>query len=128
MIATGCEFLELSRIGALEHVLNEVAFIRNLAIAHHPAGALEGVQLSPDLSRCLLVSVQIRNEFEDSIQTLARFFKKECVQIVVSGFRIQIFVQFKRFTSTPRVPTISPSASRTAIAIVKQGSSVKSDS
>jgi len=105
-----------------------VAHICNLAKTHHPAGTLEGVQLSSELGRCLLVSFQVRDQLEDPIQTLARFFKKECVQIVVSRFRIQIFVQFNRFTSTPRVPTISPSASRTAIAIVKQGSSVKSDS
>jgi hypothetical protein len=69
------------------------------------------VQLSLELRRSLFVFSQARGQLEDSIQTLAGFFEKECVEVVVRRFRIQIFVQFKRFTSTPRVPTISPSAS-----------------
>ena len=123
--------LELSaprRFRAFEQVLCHMARLSNLPETHHPAGALEGVQLSPELSRRLFVFFQARDQLEDPIETLAGFFEKERVQIVVGRLGIQIFVQFKRFTSTPRVPTISPSASRTAIAIVKQGSSVKSDS
>jgi hypothetical protein len=128
VVADRLELAALRRLGALDQVLCHVARLGNLSETHHPAGALEGVQLSPELSRRLLVFFETSDQLEDPIQTLAGFFEKECVQIVVSRFRIQIFVQFKRFTSTPRVPTISPSASRTAIAIVKQGSSVKSDS
>jgi len=128
MIADRLELAGLRQIGALEHVLCQVARIRNLPEAHHPACALECVQLSPELSQRPLVFFQPRGQLEDPVQTLAGFFEKECAQIVVSRFRIQIFVQFNRFTSTPRVPTISPSAFRTAIAIVKQGSSVKRDS
>jgi len=105
-----------------------MARVRNLPKAHHPAGALEGVKIAPELGRYLLVFFYVRNQFEDPIQTLTGFFEKQGVQIVVSRFLVQILVQFSRFTSTPRVPTISSSASRTAIAIVKQGSSVKSDS
>ena len=86
------------------------------------------MQLSPDSIRRFLKFALAGGQLENSIQTLARFFEEKCVQIVVRRFRVQIFVQFKRFTSTPRVPTISLSASRTAIAIVKQGSSVKRDS
>lgn len=118
----------LRGFGFLEKVLRHVARLSNLSEAHHPAGALEGVQFPPELSGRLFVLFQARDQLLDPVQTLAGFFEKECAQVVVGCFRIQIFVQFKRFTSTPRVPIISPSASRTAIAIVKQGSSVKSDS
>ena len=128
VISDHLELTALRRFGALEQVFRLMARVSDFPETHHPARALECVQFSSELSRRPLVFSRARGQFEDSIQTLARFFKKECVQIVVSGFRIQIFVQFKRFTSTPRVPTISSSASRTAIAIVKQGSSVKSDS
>jgi hypothetical protein len=128
VISDRLELGGLRRFGALEQVLGQMACVSNRPETHHPARTLESVQLSLELRRRLLVFSQARGQLEDPIQTLTGFFEKECVQIVVRRIRIQIFVQFKRFTSTPRVPTISPSPSRTAIAIVKQGSSVKSDS
>jgi hypothetical protein len=122
------EFAALRRCWAFELVLREVARVSNLPKTHHPAGSLEGVEFSPKLSRSLFVVFKTRDQLENPIQTLAGFFEKECAQVVVRCIRIQIFVQFKRLTSTPRMPTISLSAFRTATAIVKQGSSVKSDS
>jgi len=105
-----------------------MACVSNLPQPHHPAGTLEGVELSPETDHCLLVPFQTRNELENPIDTLAGFFEKEGVQIGVIRLLVQILVQFNRFTSTPRVPKTSPSASRTAMAIVKQGSSVNSES
>lgn len=114
------------RIGPLEQVLRKVASVRYFPQPHHPAGAFERVQLAPQLGRRFVIQLRARHELTDSIHTVAGFFEEEREQVVVDFF--QIFVQFRRFTSIPRVPTISSSASRTATAIVKQGSEVNNES
>ena len=63
-------------------------------------------------------------EVKDPVDPLAGLFEKEWKEFRVA----QILVQFKRLTSTPRVPIISSSEVFTATAIVKQGSPVNSES
>jgi hypothetical protein len=109
---------------AFEQILRFVARSRDLMQAHHSAGALECMQLPAQSGRRVLVLFQPRYELLDPVDAFASLFKKEREE-----FRIaQILVQFKRLTSTPRVPIISLSEFLTATAIVKQGSPVKSES
>ena len=82
------------------------------------------MQLPAQLCRRVLILLNLRGEIQDPIDPLAGLFEKEREE-----FRIaQILVQFKRLTSTPRVPIISSPEFFTATAIVKQGSPVNSES
>jgi hypothetical protein len=128
LVSDRLEFGALRRCVAVEQVLGRMTCFSDSPETHHPARTLECVQLSFELRRRLRVFSQARGQLEDPVQTFAGFFEKECEQFVVRRIRVQIFVQFKRLTSTPRVPTMAPSAPRTATAMVKQGSSVKSES
>jgi len=91
-----------------------VAELGHLTKTHHPARAFEGVELPANL-----------HELVEQLDPVSRLLEKEGAEIVVN---FQIFIQFKRLMSTPRVPTIAPAASWTATAMVKHGSLVSSES
>lgn len=108
----------------LEEVLRLVAGARDLQEAHHAASALERMKFPSQLRHRLFVPIHLGDQLQDPVDPLAGFFEKEREE-----FRIaQIFVQFRRLTSTPRVPTISSSEFFTAMAMVKHGSPVNSES
>ena len=92
------------RLTACKEILELMAGVRNLCQTHHPARALQGVQLSQQPCRRVLVIAVVRDQIEDPLEAVAGLVEKEREQFRVS----QIFVQFSRFTSTPSVPTISP--------------------
>lgn len=78
--------------------------VSNFSQPHHPARTFQGVELPQQLSRRLIVFSVVGDQLDNPLEAVTRFVEKEREQ-----FRIpQIFVQFRRFTSTPRVPTISP--------------------
>ena len=97
----------------------------HLTKTHHPAGTFEGVQLPANLCRGLLAFIHRADQRAESLDPVSRLLEEEGVEIVVVS---QILVQFRRFTSIPRVPTIAPAASWTATAMVKHGSPVRSES
>jgi len=112
------------RLGSLEQVLDLVAGFCNLAEAHHPGRPFQCMQLAAKLCRWLSVTLHRRNELDDPLEAIGGLFEEEGEK-----FRIlQISVQFRRLTSTPRVPTISPAGFETATAIVKHGSPVSKES
>lgn len=82
------------------------------------------MQLATEQGRSLLVSFQLRHQLQNPVQAFAGFLEEKREEIRIA----QILVQFMRLTSTPRVPTISPSALVTATAMVKHWSPVNSDS
>ena len=96
----------------------------NLAQAHHPGRTFQCVQLAAKLCRWFLATIHRRNELEDPLEAIAGLFEEEDEKFGI----LQIFVQFRRLTSTPRVPTISPAGFETATAIVKHGSPVSNES
>ena len=102
-----------------------MAKLGHLTKTHHPARAFEGVELPASLHRRILVLAHRADELVEQLDPVSRLLEKEGAEIVVN---IQIFIQFKRLMSTPRVPTIAPAASWTATAMVKQGSPVSSES
>jgi len=139
LITSACERLETLRdlcqallelprrhqLRRLQQVLRPVAELGHLTKAHHPTGAFQGVQLPADLHRGIHVFVHGVEELVEQLNPVSRLLEKEGAKIVVDS---QIFIQFRRLISTPRVPIIVPAASWTATAIVKHGSPVSSES
>lgn len=82
------------------------------------------MQLAPELGRLRAAILDRRYQFEDPFEASAGLLEEKREEFRIS----QIFVQFRRFTSTPSVPTISPAWLDTATAMVKQGSPVNSES
>jgi hypothetical protein len=113
------------RLRSLQQILRLVAKFGHLTKTHHPARTLEGVQLPANLGRSILALIHRADQLVESLDPVSRFLEEEGVEIVVVS---QILVQFRRFTSIPRVPTIAPAASWTATAMVKHGSPVRSES
>lgn len=102
-----------------------MAQLGHLTKTHHPARAFEGVELPANPHRGIHVLVQCLDELAEQLDPVSRLLEKEGAEIVVD---FQIFIQFRRLMSTPRVPTIAPAASWTATAMVKHGSPVSSES
>ena len=102
-----------------------MAELGHLTKTHHPACAFEGVELPANLHQGIHVLLHCVEELVEQLDPVSRLLEKEGAEIVVN---FQIFIQFKRLMSTPRVPTIAPAASWTATAMVKHGSLVSSES
>lgn len=118
------QLLTCNRLPSLEQILELVAGVGDLSEPHHPTRAFESVQLTQQPGRGVLVIVVFRCQLEDPLEAVTGLVEEEREQ-----FRVfQIFVQFRRLTSTPRVPTISPAGFFTATAIVKHGSPVNRES
>ena len=72
-----------------------------------------------------VVVIHRTDQRAESLDPVSRLLEEEGVEIVVVS---QILVQFRRFTSIPRVPTITPAVSWKATAMVKHGSPVSNES
>ena len=82
------------------------------------------MQFAEDLGWSTGVRLDVAGKIGDPVNPFTGFFEEKWKEFGIA----QIFVQLRRFTSTPRVPTISSLALRTATAIVKQGSPVNRES
>ena len=102
-----------------------MAKLGHLTKTHHPARAFEGVELTANLHRGIHVLVHCIDQLVEQLDPVPRLLEKEGAEIIVDS---QIFIQFRRLMSTPRVPTIASAASWTATAMVKHGSPVSSES